>query len=341
MLVCDAIPLVTLISVPVAQWWGWLTTTQLLVVAVVNGTCQVMFSTAYQVYVPSLISPERLAEGNAALQGSARAAEIGGRGLAGLLAAVFGPAAALLVDAASFAVSAVCLRGIRTHEVRPRAAGSRRCVRAELGEGLRFVFTDRYLRVIAVFIAVANTSLVGLLTLEVVFLARDLHVVPALLGGLLAASGVGGVLGAVTVTRITSRWGTARGLLLSTAMTFPLGLAIPLTQPGPGLGLLVLGYLGVGAGVTIASITLAGFWQTYCPRHLLGRVVASLTFLVKGATPLGAVLVGVLGNSLGNRTTLWITTTLLVLAVVMLIASPIRGIRNLPDTPTDPGGKRL
>jgi predicted MFS family arabinose efflux permease len=333
MLACDAASLLLYASVPATAVFGLLSVGQLLGVALLAGCARVLFQTAYSAYLPALVARSALREGNAKLQGSARAAEVGGRGLGGVLAQLLGPATALLADAASFCVSAVSLLGIRATEPRPKQAntsGQRGSLRREITDGLRFVTGDSYLRILAAFIAVANMAQIGFLTLEVVFLVRDVGVEPALIGGLVAATSAGGILGAAGVGIITRRLGSARGLLLTALVSFPFALLIPLTSPGAGLAFLIGGYLVTGAGVTAIDVMLISFWQTYCPPQMLGRLTATIWFLVQGGIPLGALLAGVLGDALGNRTTLWITAGLLTLAGLLLLATPLRAHRDFP-----------
>ena len=139
MVICDAISAALYASVPAAAWLGVLTIAQLLAVAVLGGVASVFFNTAYQVYLPSLVAPERLVEGNAKLAGSASAARLGGPGLAGLIAQALGVAAALLFNAASFLVSAVCLLGIGHRVPRPEAHGQVATFRAEIADGARLI----------------------------------------------------------------------------------------------------------------------------------------------------------------------------------------------------------
>jgi hypothetical protein len=113
MIACDLVAAALYGSLPVAAWLGVLTIGQVIVVALLAGGADVFFTTAYQVYLPSIVTTGELVEGNAKLQGSASAAAIGGPGAAGLLAGTLGSAAALLANAVSFGVSAVCLLRIR------------------------------------------------------------------------------------------------------------------------------------------------------------------------------------------------------------------------------------
>lgn len=92
---------------PIAAWCGVLTVPQLLVVALVAGVSAVFFSSAYAVFLPSVVGRDDLVEGNTKLEGSRSAAQVGGPAAAGLLASAFGAVAGLLADAATLAASAV------------------------------------------------------------------------------------------------------------------------------------------------------------------------------------------------------------------------------------------
>ncbi len=116
MLLCDMVSMLLLATVPVADWCGVLTIGQLLAVALLAGVCSVFFTSAYQAYLPALVEGEDLVEANAKLQGSQSAAQIGGPGLVGGIAALAGVATGLLVDAISFAASAAGLRSIDARE---------------------------------------------------------------------------------------------------------------------------------------------------------------------------------------------------------------------------------
>jgi len=334
MLVCDALSLLLLVSVPVAAWAGLLTLGQLLGVALLTGATSVFFQTAYQVYLPGVIAHEHLAEANAKLQGSESAAQVAGPGLAGLIAQAAGAVLGLAADAVSFLVSAVCLLRIRVPESTVTTPGRGTTLRREIGDGLRFLIADPYLRVLTLFGALSNLALTGYQSILVVFLIRDLGVNPAGVGALLSGISVGGVIGAASATAIAGRFGSARGLLLSELSAAPFGLLIPLAAPGPRLGFVVLGGLAIGVGVVSGNVIKSSWRQAYCPRHLLGRVIVSMQFLNYGTIPLGALLAGILGTTLGLRPTLWVMLGGLVLATFVLLVGPIRRNRDLPGRQT-------
>ncbi|MGH3382805.1 MAG: MFS transporter, partial [Actinoallomurus sp.] len=215
MLACDLAALLLFLSVPVAAWLGRLTIGQLLAVALGAGTASVFFQTAYQAHLPSLLDRDEVAEGNAKVQATEAAAQVGGPGVAGLITQLADAVNALLADAASFLVSALCLLAIRAREPRLDRARRAGTLRREIGEGLRFVARDPYLRVLTLFSAVSNIGLIGYQSILVVFLVREVGVSPGVVGGLAAATSLGGVLGAASATARARRFGSARSLLVA------------------------------------------------------------------------------------------------------------------------------
>lgn len=332
MLVCDLVSALVLASVPVAAWCGVLTTAQLLVVALLSGVASVFFKTGYHVFLPAVVRREELPEANAKVQASGAASYIAGPGLGGLLAQLFGAVTGVLADAASFLVSAAQLLGVRAEEVRPGRAEAGRNLLQEIREGLHYTFTDPYLRPFALYAAAANLCFTALEAVLVVFLVRTVGVGAGVVGGLIAAGGVGGVIGALLATTLIRRFGTARTLLLADITTMPFALLIPLTTNGPGLVLFVIGMLVTDAGVTVGNVIIGSFRQSYVPRELLGRSTTSARCIAFGAAPIGALAGGGLAAELDPRSAVWIATVAQALSVMILLAGPLRKRRDLPES---------
>jgi MFS family permease len=344
MIVCDVISAAVYASVPAAAWAGVLTTGQLLAASLLGGAASVLFMTAYQVYLPSLVEPDELIEGNTKMQGSASAAAFAGPSLAGLVAQLLGPVTALLGNAVSFVVSAACLVGTRPSApgaaaAAPGAAAAapgtavasgRTGLRREIADGLLLVLRDPFLRQLSIFWAVANLALTGYAALLVVFLVRVIGLTPGSVGLLTAVPGVGGILGAVLTGRITARLGTARGLLLSTWCAVPFGLLIPLTGPGLRLAFYVAGSLLAYTGIAVGNIVIAAFRQSYSPPGMCGRVTATMRFLIFGTSPIGALLGGSLGTWLGLRNALWVLLGAVALSGTLLLTHALTSRRDLP-----------
>ncbi|MET8122143.1 MFS transporter [Micromonospora sp. NPDC005189] len=333
MVACDLFRALLFLSVPLAAALDRLTVWHLLLVALSAGVARVFFETADQVYLPVLLRPEQLPEGNAKLHAAQTASYVVGPGLAGLIAQLIGAVTALLLDAISFLVSAVCLLRIRTVEPRVRRVDQSRSLRRDIAEGLRFVARDPYLRVLTVFGAASNIGLTGYQAVLVVFLVRELRLEPGLVGVLIAVMSAGGIIGALLATTLGRRCGTARALLIGAALTGPPALLIPLAAPGTGLAWPALGGLLIGLGVAIGNVVKGAFRQTYTPHHLLGRVTVSMHLLNYGTIPLAAVLAGAIGARYDVGTAIFVMTAWLAVTPVILLIGPIRRRRDLPAAP--------
>jgi Na+/melibiose symporter-like transporter len=332
MLACDIVSAAAFASVPLTAAFGLLTIAQLYVVATIGGTASVFFSTAYLVFLPSIVTSDELVEGNAKLQGSESAAQLVGPALAGGVAQLFGAALGLLADSVSFLISGGCLLAIRSRE--PERPGRRpgTTIRREIVAGLRFVGSDRLLRIFTLTAALANLTMTGYESILVVFLVRTVGVNSATVGVLLAAGAAGGILGALLARPLAGILGTARAAAVGVILTSPFALLIPLTAAGPRLALFALGSFIPVTGILIYNVLISTFRQIYCPPHLLGRVAATMRFVLFGTVPLGGLLGGALATAIAIRPALWILTGASLLPAIILVASPLRRMRDLPTS---------
>ncbi|MET8622615.1 MFS transporter [Kitasatospora sp. NPDC004669] len=324
-------------SVPVAGWFGVLTLAQLLAVALLSGVASVFFDAAYHVYLIELVPAEDLIEGNAKLEGSASAAEVAGRGLAGLTVQLLGATAGLLVDAVSFLIATVTLLRIRTTPRPVTVDPAGESLPRQVREGLAFLLRDPYLRSFTLYGAAVNFALMGYQSITALFLVRVAGLAPGWVGGLASAGAVGGVLGALVARPLCRRLGSARGVRIVLVTASPFGLLMPLAGPGPGTVLYLVGLLAVVAAVVFVNVVLGSFRQSYTPPALLGRVSATSMFANHATIPLGALAGGGLGAAIGLRATMWVMTGLLALCGALPLLSPLRTVRELPTTPPQQG----
>jgi predicted MFS family arabinose efflux permease len=330
MIVADVGRMLALGSIPVADALGLLHLAQLYIVALVSGVFTVFFDVAYQSYLPSLVGREHLVEGNAKLTGSASAAQIAGPSLAGGLVQAIGGPYAVGLDAVSFLVSAVAVGEIRTREQAPTVPdGGHPSLRRGVGDGLRFVFDNRMLRAITATTATANLFGGIQIAVEVIFIVQVVHASPGIIGLLFAAGGVGGVLAAFLASPI-ARWvGGARATVLSSFAAVG-GLLIPLATPGLGALLFGAGLIVSSFAAVVYNINQVSFRQQLCPDEMLGRMNASIRFVVYGVLPVGALAGGGIATVIGLRPTLWVAMSGQAIAGVWLLASPIRTMRDFP-----------
>lgn len=329
MIACDVASAVLLVSVPVAAWLGVLTMAHVLLVAFAVGCATVLFTAAYSAYVPFLVGRDNLMGANSRLHVSEQAAKVAGPGIGGVVAQVTGAVAGLVVDAASFVVSAVCLRSIRAVEPAPQPK-ARRSVRADVVEALKVVVRDPYLRVLTLHSGAVNLCMAGLQALWVLFLVRTAGLGSWVVGALTAAIAIGGVLGATLAPWYSRRLGSARALRLGSPVTALFGLLFPLADPGVGIVLALVGVMASSMGTAANSVIAVSFRQAYCPREMLGRVAMSIRFVIFGVNPVGALLGGVLGTVLDLRTAIWILVIANIAAGFTLYIGPLRTGRDLP-----------
>jgi predicted MFS family arabinose efflux permease len=318
-----------LLTVPIAWWAGWLTLTQLIVVALVVGACTVFFDIAYQSYLPSLISRERLVEGNSKLQATQSVAQVAGPGLGGLLTQLASAANAVLITGIGFLTSALCLWRIKAVEPEPEPHENPR-LWPQTMEGLRFVFGNSTLRAIVRATSTANFAGGAFNAVQVLFLIHDVGLPPAAVGIMLASSGAGGVLAALAASTLTRWIGQARSIWLVPLLTWPAALMVPLAEPGWRIGLAIIGPLIYSFGGIVYNIAQVSYRQAICPDRLLGRMNASVRFVVWGTIPLGGLTGGLLGEWLGLRGTVWAACGLMAVAALWVTCSPLRHLRDIP-----------
>jgi MFS family permease len=311
-----------LASVPVAAALDVLSLGQLYVVVFAVGVCTVFFDVAYQAYLPALIGRAQLVPGNGRLEASRSVAYTVGPAVAGYLVEILTAPAAMLVDAASFVLSAWCIAAIGSREPEPVAQG--RALHREMAAGLRLVSGDPALRALALYGAGAVLSLACGQAVGVVFLVRTIHLGAAGIGLLHGIGGVGSVLGALVAGPLAGRFGYRTTILAVPLVSNGFLLLVPLTGPGPRLALYAVGTAVTSCGIVAFNVVAVAFRQRLCPDHLLGRLNATMRFLTWGTFPVGALIGGALGTAIGPRRTLWLAAAGFLLSVRWLVASPLR-----------------
>jgi MFS family permease len=328
-----------LATVPLAWWADLLTIWQLYAVAFLTGVFTVFFDVAYQSYLPHLVGRDNLVEGNAKLESVRALAQLGGPALAGQLIRLLTAPVALLVDAIAMAGSALFVTQIRKREERPARRPDAHLVR-EIREGLGFVLGHRLLRAIVACTGSFNLCFAAYGAMLILFLERVLGLDAGGIGLVFTLSGAGGLLGAFAARRVADRVGQGPALWLSAAVAAPPALLMPLlAEPGWRLWVAAAAGSVVSAGVVVYNVTQVSFRQGLTPDHLLGRMNATVRFLVWGTMPLGAILGGVLGELVGVRAALLISAAAGCLAFLPVFLSPLRTMRAMPTQPTPPSAQ--
>ncbi|WP_441251409.1 MFS transporter [Kitasatospora sp. McL0602] len=318
------------LSVPVAAALGVLSLTQLVLVALVVGLARVVFDVGNSSFLPSIVSKDELTARNSLTSASASATQLGGPSLGGVLVQFVGGAASMLVDAVSYLASALLLRSIPGAPRTTTTGGAARAPFLEqVKDGLRFVGRHPVIRPCVAAATLINFCCGAFAALTPVFLVRTLGAPASLVGVLMATEGAGSLLFAAVTTPLARRLGSARAVLLSSAVVTTTAFLMPLAGHRWGLALFALGNAGFAAGVVVLSILTRTHRQTVTPPELLPRVMASVRFISWGALPFGALAAGLASTAFGPRSALLLTCTVLLLVPTVLLLSPLRRLRDL------------
>ena len=337
-------------TIPLAYIAGFLTLAQLMLVGFAIGVLTVFFDVAYQAYLPSLIRREDLVEGNSKLELSRSGAGLLGPGLAGLLIDLLRAPVAMLIDALSFALSALLLLSIRERtpeqnlhageqSTESSAVTPRGSMRTEIAEGLRFVFGHPALRTIGSATATSNlfSSISG--AAFMIFAINELKMSPALIGLAFSLGSLGGLTAALIAEPLSKRFGVGRVIVLTVAIGGPFEAAIAFASPGADLlNVILVALVGftMGGGGTIYNINQVSLRQALTPAAMAGRMNATMRWFVWGTIPIGSLIGGIIGETLGLRAAILVGGIGATLAFVPLLFGPVWRIKVMPTTEEAP-----
>jgi len=344
---------ILILTIPLAYLAGVLSLPQLIAVGFLVGVLTVFFDVAYQAYLPSLIGREDLVEGNSKLEFSRSAAGLLGPGLGGLLVDLLRAPIAMLVDAASFLASALFLATIRDQRgaaTTPNDASesksngtapapTRGTMRREIAEGLRYVFGHPALRTIGAATATSNlfSSIGG--AAFMLFAINELQMTPALIGLAFSLGSVGGLVASLVAGPLSRRFGVGRVIVVTVALGGPFEFAVGLGSAGAdalNLALIAAAGFAMGGSGTIYNINQVSLRQAITPEAMSGRMNATMRWFVWGTMPIGSIIGGIIGETLGVRAAILIGGAGATLAFVPLLFGPVWGIAVMPKTEEAP-----
>lgn len=324
-----------LASIPIAFLGGWLSLPQLYVVAFGVGCLEVFFDVAYQSYLPTVVDRDRLVEGNAKLEISVSAANVVGPSVAGFLVELVRPAIAILFDVASYLGAVGFIAWIRRPETPPEphdpATGKRPSMRQEAAEGLRYVLGHRYLRAIAA--CTGTLNLFGNLGTAILLLyAVDvLGFTPVTIGVIFTVANVGVFVGALSAERL-GRWLGIGPVIVASAFLSSFALvAVAIAPRDAAVPFVIAGFFIGQSTSVIYNITQVSLRQAITPERMLGRMNATMRFIVWGTIPVGALAGGVLGGLIGLQATIWVGAIGAFLGFLPVLFSQVRTLQRIPE----------
>ncbi|PZG17685.1 MFS transporter [Micromonospora craterilacus] len=286
--------------------------------ALLLGTAEVFADTTRMSVVPMVVPRNRMESAFAKLTATETVAnEFIGPPLGGLLAAA-GLAVALGAGGVGYAGALLALAIMTGHyrnNHHPRSATSASGLRADIWDGVQYVWRERVLRTLLLVAGAASGCWAAWMAVIVVYAVAPgpMDLSRSEYGLLIGALGVGGVVGASAAPALTRRLG--RQVVLATSMAcFTVLLAAPAVSSSPRL-IAVTTFLG-GAGTGAWNVTYSSLRALVVPDEMMGRYSGVSRLTSWGSMPLGALVAGFTAELISVRAVFWGGATLCVLVLV-------------------------
>ncbi|UAJ81198.1 MFS transporter [Leifsonia sp. ZF2019] len=271
----------------------------LYIAAVCVGTAETLYDTSSQSILPQLVGRDALSRANGRLYAAELAANqfigppLGGFLVAAGVGLAFGAPVALWVAAIALLL---LVRGAFRVD-RPGTT----TIRADIGEGLRFLWSNTVLRVLAFLVGGFNFASSAVFSVFVVYAVGSRSAMrlddPAY-GALLTASALGSVLGTFLAEGAERLLGRSRALALTIAGSV-LTVATPAFTTSPWI--IGAAFFVGGVTVSIWNVITVSLRQRVTPHRLLGRLNSAYRLLAWGTIPLGTAAGGIVAEVLGLR----------------------------------------
>ena len=305
-------------------WLDAVTMPVLFGVAFALGIGETLFDTAAQSMMPNIVDRQQLGRAN----GRLFAVELSmnqfiGPPLGGVIAGIaiawafIGSGAAYLLAAGAL----VLLRG----SFKPTRDGAPTRLRADIATGLRYLWSNELLRILAFMVGASNLISSGIQALLPIFAVEPgpLGMSAAGFGVLFGVGGIGSLIGSVAAGPAVRLLGRSRLLILNPLVTALVPLALALTSSPIIVG---AAYGAAGASIMMWNVITVSLRQSIAPDHLLGRVNAGYRLLGWGTMPAGAAIAGLGAELIGARSffaACAVAAVLLVLPIVRLTDAAI------------------
>ncbi|MFB9907500.1 MFS transporter [Allokutzneria oryzae] len=320
---CEAAQVLSLGSLVAALVWDAVTVPHMIVVAAVMGVCRALFEPAEDATLPNLVPESQLATAVGLNAARTALGDAGGKAIGGVL---YGVSRTLpfLLDMITHLVGFVALLFLRVPRREPVERADPPHLGREIGEGLRWVWQRKEIRVTTLCAAVLNMFFAGFY-LVVLVLAEGKGVPAGEMGFMAAMLGVGGVAGSLLAPWLCEKLSpylSIVGVFWGVSLLTPLTL---LFDNGYLIGVL-FGLMALLAPTANTTITTHQLLVT--PDELRGRLGSVLTLVVGAAFGLGSLLGGQLSSALPPAEAVLACTAGIALVTLLVTLNPT--LRHYP-----------
>lgn len=324
LVVCQSTFAISAFFLAFAVWQGYATFWMITAVAFVNGCTSVIEIPTRQSMISDLVPAEDLASALPLSSATFNTARILGPAIGGLLLGAYGPGACYFINGISFSAIIIAVLAIRSdlRSTSDRSAS----LRESLFEGMRHVAATPAFRTLVLMMMATAVCAMFYIALLSAFAERVLSVGAQGFGYLLTSTGVGAIIGLLTITWLSTK--PVKGWIPIIAMCglggslFVVSLTQHLLHACLALGM--MGFFGVGQMVGTNTAL-----QYFSPPELRGRIISVHVWSMAGLNPVGALLFGKLAEEIGVPVTFRIGG-IIVLSVgifALLFAKSLKALR--------------
>lgn len=319
MLLSDLVRFLASAAIPTAWALGTLSLPLLYVVAFIIGICTVVFDTSYIAQMPNIVGLNKMATGFAAVDVTFKSAKVVGPLLGGILIKIIAAPLAVIVDAASYAVSAILLRSMNIAERIDESTDDRDGILAEISAGLKYVLSDPTLRLLTIVGATTSIIEAAIAAVQPTFLLKELDVSAVGFGAIVAVGTVASIVAPAITPWLLERSGEWTALALIPIVSMPFSLLMLLADSGFGAIFYAFGLGALFFGGAVYNIAQVKLRNRISADEFRGRMNGTIRFFIWGTMPLGALIGGFAAQLIGQRQTLAVACVVLVVAYLPLL----------------------
>ena len=303
------------------------------------GCCEVIFDMSAQAFLPQIVPDHLLEKANGRLSSLELITNTFIGLPLGAWAFVVAVGVPFGVDAASFALAAVLVASIRipsSAAAEGESLEQRKSFKADLAEGLRWLWSNKLIRTLAIMLGITNMTTMFGDAIFVKYAAEELGVTGRAYGFLLALTAIGSILGGLLGDKIAKRLGIAQSIVYSYFVFGFVGI-IYFFMPYVWAVAIAASLMGL-AGTTWNVVTVS-LRQRVIPAELFGRVNSVYRFIGTGSIGIGALIGGQIAYSTNLRMPFLAAAVLGLLALAVGGPTLFNEVRNYiaPDaTPAPP-----
>lgn len=327
MILCDTIRALNAASIPAVAFARHLTLIQILLNAVIEGTCYTFFNVAQAAALPRVVPKEQIPAATAQNQGSSIATALVSPSI-GTIFFQITHTFPFLFDAISYVTSVITLRTIRT-PFQKQQQPTQQSLSELIVEGIKWLWHQPLIRYMALLTSSLN-FVEAATPLTLIVIAKNEHTPTAAIGVIFSIGSIGGILGALLAPRIKRRFGFGRVIL---AVIWISALLWPFYALAPNF--LVLGAITAALYCTtpIYNVVQFSYRISIIPDNLQGRVNSVYRLLAFGFMPLGTVVAGLFLQAFNTTgTVIFFSAVTLLIAVATTFNTEIR--TAAPTVPT-------